>query len=199
MCVPGLLCSSSYLALPRPGGCRTISGRSLIRSVRSPEDRRPIEGLTSKPRPNSLLPERPLPLPGVPQCAYRGSSVPPESVAATQRRGLICPRARRAEPHSGRDPKGPSLAQPPAAKEPDLRWIDGPYCEGWEDVGRGERSLIRSDRPPEDRRPIEGLTSKPRPNSEPALSFFLFECHWTPTARFIFLPSASTSNGDDEA
>ena len=59
------------------------------------------------------------------------------------------------------------LAQPPAAKEPDLRWIDGPYCEGWEDVGRGERSLIRSDRPPEDRRPIEGLTSKPRPNSEP--------------------------------
>ena len=53
MCVPGLLCSSSYLALPRPGGCRTISGRSLIRSVRSPEDRRPIEGLTSKPRPNS--------------------------------------------------------------------------------------------------------------------------------------------------
>ena len=43
----------------------------------------------------------------------------------------------------------------------------------WEDVGRGERSFIRSDRPPvEDRRPIEGLTSKPRPNSEPALSFF---------------------------
>ena len=62
-----------------------------------------------------------------------------------------------------------------------------------------ERSLIRSDRPPEDRRPIEGLTSKPRPNSEPALSFFFFECRWTPTARFIFLPSASTSNGDDEA
>ena len=47
-------------------------------------------------------------------------------------------------------------------------------CEGWEDVGRGERSLIRSDRPPEDRRPIEGLTSKPRPNSEPALLFFFF-------------------------
>ena len=64
--------------------------------------------------------------------------------------------------------------QPPAAKEPDLRWIDGPYCEGWEDVGRGERSLTRSDRPPEDRRPIEGLTSKPRPNSEPALLFFFF-------------------------
>ena len=49
------------------------------------------------------------------------------------------------------------------------------YCEGWEDVGLGERSLIRSDRPPEDRRPIEGLTSKPRPmNSEPALLFFSF-------------------------
>ena len=70
-------------------------------------------------------------------------------------------------------------------------------CEGWEDVGRGERSLIRSDRPPEDRRPIEGLTSKHRPNSEPALLFFFFECHWAPTARFIFLPSAN-SNGDDE-
>ena len=65
-------------------------------------------------------------------------------------------------------------------------------CEGWEDVGRGERSLIRSDRPPEDRRPIEGLTSKPRPNSEPALLFFFFECHWAPTARFIFLPSANS-------
>ena len=34
------------------------------------------------------------------------------------------------------------LAQPPAAKEPDLRWIDGPYCEGWEDVGRGQWGLI---------------------------------------------------------
>jgi hypothetical protein len=80
-------------------------------------------------------------------------------------------RGRRVEPHSGRDPKGPPLAQPPAAKEPDLRWIDGPYCEGW----ISERRLIRSDRPPEDRRPIEGLTSKPRPNSEPAHScFFLF-------------------------
>ena len=39
--------------LPGPGGCRTISERSLIRSDRSPEDRRRIEGLTSKPRPNS--------------------------------------------------------------------------------------------------------------------------------------------------
>ena len=37
----------------------------------------------------------------------------------------------------------------------------------------------RSDRSPEDRWPIEGLTSKPRPNSEPAL---LSECHWAPSA-----------------
>ena len=39
-----------------------------------------------------------------------------------------------------------------------------------------ERGLTRSDRSPEDQRPIEDLTSKPRPNSEPALSFsFLLE------------------------
>jgi len=37
-----------------------------------------------------------------------------------------------------------------------------------------ERGLTRSDRSPEDQRPIEDLTSKPRPNSEPALSFFSF-------------------------
>ena len=36
-----------------------------------------------------------------------------------------------------------------------------------------ERSFTRSDRSPEDRRPIEDLTSKLRPNSEPALFFFL--------------------------
>ena len=40
-----------------------------------------------------------------------------------------------------------------------------------------ERSFTRSDRSPEDRRPIEDLTSKPRPNSEPALYFFPRECH----------------------
>jgi len=37
-----------------------------------------------------------------------------------------------------------------------------------------ERGLTRTDRSPEDQRPIEDLTSKPRPNSEPALSFFSF-------------------------
>ena len=67
-----------------------------------------------------------------------------------------------------------------------------------------ERSLIRSDRPPEDRRPIEGLTSKPRPNSEPALFLFFFECRWTQGLDtngevYLFALSASTSNGDDEA
>ena len=35
------------------------------------------------------------------------------------------------------------------------------------------------------------MTSKPCPNSEPTLLL----CHWAPSARFIFLPSAN-SNGD---
>ena len=70
----------------------------------------------------ALATKRLLPLPGVPQCAYRDSSVPPR----LRIRNGAAWHMRRAEPHSGRDTKGPSLAHPPAAKEPDLRWIDGP-------------------------------------------------------------------------
>ena len=46
-------------------------------------------------------------------------------------------------------------------------------------------SLIRSDRSPvEDRRPIEGLTSKPRPNSEPSIfTLFSSSADRAPTAR----------------
>ena len=55
-----------------------------------------------------------------------------------------------------------------------------------------ERGLTRSDRSPEDQRPIEDLTSKPRPNSEPALSFFFF---WSPASQepdlsWIYGPAA---------
>ena len=54
--------------------------------------------------------------------------------------------------------------------------------------------------PSEDRRPIEDLTSKPRPNSEPALFFrFLVPTgHHRRGTRSTLLPSASTSHGDDE-
>jgi len=58
--------------------------------------------------------------------------------------------------------------------------------------------------PSEDRRPIEDLTSKPRPNSEPAF-FSFFGANWAPSARDSFNsfalrqgPSACTSHGDDE-
>ena len=46
---------------------------------------------------------------------------------------------------------------------------------------------------------IRDLTSKPRPNSEPAI-FSFFGANWAPSARdsFYSLPSASTSRGDDE-
>ena len=62
-----------------------------------------------------------------------------------------------------------------------------------------ERGFIRSDRSPEDRRPIGDLTSKPRPNSEPAL-FFPFSCanRGTIGDRETSWPSAGTSHGDDE-
>ena len=62
----------------------------------------------------ALATKRLLPLPGVPQCAYRDSSVPPR----LRIRNGAAWHMRRAEPHSGRDTKGPSLAHPPAGRNP---------------------------------------------------------------------------------
>jgi hypothetical protein len=56
-----------------------------------------------------------------------------------------------------------------------------------------ERGLTRSDRSPEDQRPIEDLTSKPRPNSEPALSFFFF---WSPASQEPDLSCAAHGMND---
>jgi len=71
-------------------------------------------------------------------------------------------------------------------------------------VGQGgrrtisERSFTRSARSPEDRRPIGDLTSKLRPDSEPALFFFCVPTGHHRRGTRDLLPFAGTSHGEDE-
>ena len=105
------------------------------------------------------------------------------SVADTQRRGL---RPKWVGASSQRPPHWLNPRSVGTRSEINLRWIDrwidGPAARDGRTRTISERGFIRSDRSPEDRRPIGDLTSKP--------FFFFFCANWAPSARETSWPSA---------